>query len=204
MRFCILLFCALLTATGVWAQAITVSGKVVTAEDNQPMPGVNIVVKGTSTGTVTDAQGQYRINVSDEGAVLVFSFISYQTQEISVARRAVIDVVMQPDQQQLEEVVITGYREESRKALPGSVAVVKSDKIQNAAIASFDQVLQGRVAGMYVSSGSGQPGASANVIIRGIKSLSGSNAPLYVLDGVPIAPGVFNTLNPNDLKALQY
>ncbi|MBS1978734.1 MAG: TonB-dependent receptor [Bacteroidetes bacterium] len=202
MRFCILLFCVLLTATGVWAQAITVSGKVVTAEDNQPMPGVNIVVKGTSTGTVTDAQGQYRINVPEEGAVLVFSFISYQTQEITIGRRAVIDVVMQPDQQQLEEVVITGYREESRKALPGSVAVVKSDKIQNAAIASFDQVLQGRVAGMYVSSGSGQPGASANVIIRGIKSLSGSNAPLYVLDGVPIAPGVFNTLNPNDFESI--
>jgi TonB-linked SusC/RagA family outer membrane protein len=180
----------------------TVSGKVVSEEDGQGMPGINIVVKGTSTGTVTDASGLYRLAITTENPTLVYSFIGYATQEIKVGERSVVDVVMKTDDKQLEEVVITGYREENRKSLPGAVAVVKSDKLQNSAIASFDQILQGRVPGMLVSGGSGQPGSSATVIIRGIKSLSGSNAPLYVLDGVPIAAGVFNTLNPNDFESI--
>ncbi len=183
------------------AQQISISGKVVSAEDGQGMPGINIVVKGTNAGTVTDVNGAYRVNADPDGS-LIYSFIGFQTQEIKIAQRAVIDVVMKPDPKQLEEVVVTGYREESRRSLPGSVAIVKADKLQNAPVASFDQVLQGRVPGMLVSSGSGQPGASAQVIIRGIKSLSGSNGPLYVLDGVPIASGVFNTLNPNDFESI--
>ena len=184
------------------AQDVTISGKVVSEEDKGAMPGINILLKGTGTGTVTDTAGKYSLSVPAADATLVFSFIGFETQEIKIGQRAILDVVMKPDLKQLEEVVITGYREENRKSLPGSVAVVKSDKIQNSPIASFDQVLQGRVPGMLVSGGSGQPGTSANVIIRGIKSLSGSNGPLYVLDGVPIASGVFNTLNPNDFESI--
>ena len=184
------------------AQDVTISGKVVSEEDKGAMPGINILLKGTGTGTVTDTAGKYSLSVPAADATLVFSFIGFETQEIKIGQRAILDVVMKPDLKQLEEVVITGYREENRKSLPGSVAVVKSDKIQNSPIASFDQVLQGRVPGMLVSGGSGQQGTSANVIIRGIKSLSGSNGPLYVLDGVPIASGVFNTLNPNDFESI--
>lgn len=184
------------------AQDITVSGKVISQEDKQGMPGINIVVKGTGTGTVTDITGAYKVTGISSDAVLIFSFVGFESQEIKVGKRSVIDVIMKPDFKQLEEIVVTGYREESRRELPGSVAVVKSDKLQNSPIASFDQVLQGRVPGMLVSSGSGQPGAAANVTIRGIKSLSGSNGPLYVMDGVPIASGVFNTLNPNDFESI--
>lgn len=194
----LLLFVSILQAA---AQQISVSGKVVSAEDGQPMPGINIVVKGTTVGTVTDANGGYKLNAPDDGT-LIFSFIGFETQEIRIGDRAVIDVIMKTDPKQLEEVVVTGYREESRRALPGSVAVVKADKIQNASIASFDQVLQGRVPGMLVSGSSGQPGASAQVIIRGIKSINGTNGPLYVLDGVPITSGIFNTLNPNDFESV--
>ena len=196
------LFFLLGSLTQALGQQISVSGKVVSEEDGQAMPGINIVAKGTNTGTVTDATGNYKLSVNAPEDALIFSFIGFETQEIKIGQRSVVDVVMKPDLKQLEEVVVTGYREENRKSLPGAVAVVKSDKIQNAAIASFDQILQGRVPGMLVSGGSGQPGSSANVIIRGIKSLSGSNAPLYVLDGVPIAGGIFNTLNPNDFESI--
>ena len=200
-RFYALIFLLFVSILQAAAQQISVSGKVVSVEDGQPMPGINIVVKGTTVGTVTDANGGYKLNAPDDGT-LIFSFIGFETQEIRIGDRAVIDVTMKPDPKQLEEVVVTGYREESRRALPGSVAVVKADKIQNASIASFDQVLQGRVPGMLVSGSSGQPGASAQVIIRGIKSINGTNGPLYVLDGVPITSGVFNTLNPNDFESV--
>ncbi|MBY0434206.1 MAG: SusC/RagA family TonB-linked outer membrane protein, partial [Cyclobacteriaceae bacterium] len=195
-------FCCTNLISGASAQEVSVSGKVISQEDGQPMPGINIVIKGTSTGTVTDVNGLYNLQAPSSDAVLVFSFIGFETQEVKVGRRSVIDITMRPDPKQLEEVVITGYREENRRALPGSVAVIKSDKIANVPIASFDQVLQGRVPGMLVSSGSGQPGAAANVIIRGIKSLNGSNGPLYVLDGVPITSNIFNTLNPNDFESV--
>ncbi len=198
----VVLFFLLFNAAESVAQQISISGKVVSEEDGLPMPGINIVVKGTNSGTVTDISGFYRLAVPEGDVTLIFSFIGFETQEFKVGARSTVDIVMKPDQKQLEEIVVTGYREENRRALPGSVAVVKSDKIQNVPIASFDQVLQGRVPGMLVSGGSGQPGSSASVIIRGIKSLSGSNGPLYVLDGVPIASGVFNTLNPNDFESI--
>ena len=198
----ILSFFLVLCFTTMVAQDRTVSGKIISQEDGSGLPGVNIILKGTSFGTVTDVSGAYKIQVSSGEAVLVFSFIGYVTEEIGVGTRSVIDVQMKQDLKQLQEVVVTGYREENRRALPGSVVVVKSDKIQNVPIASFDQVLQGRVPGMLVLGGSGQPGSAASVIIRGVKSLSGSNGPLYVVDGVPVAAGVFNTLNSNDFESI--
>lgn len=194
------LVCLFLFSAGRVLAQHSISGKVVAEEDGTAIPGVNVVVKGTSTGTVTDANGLYKLVVEQENPTLIFSYIGYVTQEIAAGTLAVLDVKLAQDLKQLEEVVVTGYREESRKALPGSIAVVKSDKIQNVPIASFDQVLQGRVSGMLVLGGSGQPGTSASVLIRGVKSLSGSNTPLYILDGVPIASGIFNTLNPNDFE----
>lgn len=184
------------------AQDRTISGTVISQEDGTGLPGVNVIVKGTNQGTVTDVEGAFKISLNTNDAVLVFSFIGYVTEEIGTNSRSVIDVQMKQDLKQLQEVVVTGYREENRRALPGSIAVVKSDKIQNIPIASFDQVLQGRVPGMLVLGGSGQPGAAASVVIRGIKSLNGSNGPLYVIDGVPVAAGVFNTLNTNDFESI--
>ncbi len=201
LKSSLLLFLLLTSAVELLAQT-TITGKVTSEEDKEGMPGINIVLKGTTTGTVTDISGSFRIAVPSPQSVLIFSFVGFETQEIIVGARAVLDVLMRPDPKQLEEVVVTGYGEENRRSMPGSVVVIKSDKIQNSPIASFDQALQGRVPGMLVSGGSGQPGSSANVIIRGIKSLSGSNGPLYVLDGVPIAAGVFNTLNPNDFESI--
>jgi TonB-dependent starch-binding outer membrane protein SusC len=192
----LLLFCVI---TGQ-AQERTVSGKVTSSEDGSPLPGVNVVVKGTTIGTSTDSNGNYSIEISGLQNVLVFTFIGLQTQEVQIGSRTQIDVSMQSDVAQLTEVIVTGYREESKRSLTGSIAQVSSKAIQNIPIASVDQILQGRAAGVLVLAGSGQPGSSAQVSIRGNGSLSGGTSPLYVLDGVPIEGGRFNSLNANDYE----
>jgi TonB-dependent starch-binding outer membrane protein SusC len=187
-------------ATELWAQERVVTGKVTSAEDSSPLPGVNILVKGTSIGTVTDADGSYSVSVPDGSSILVLSFIGFVTSEVNVSQRSKLDVKLTSDVAQLSEVIVTGYSEESSKSLIGSVAKVKAKDIQNVPIASIDQILQGRAAGMLVLGNSGQPGASASVTIRGSGSIDGGNNPLYVLDGVPIDPTRFNTINWNDIE----
>src|SRR5262245_11670648 len=125
------IFLLLLSSTLLVAQQVTVSGKVTSAVDNQSVPGVNIIVKGTTSGTVSDANGLFRVTANSGSDILVFSFIGLETQEVRIDNRSTIDVVMKEDKLQLEEVVISGYREENRRVLPGSVSVIKSDKIQN-------------------------------------------------------------------------
>ncbi len=186
-------------ALNAFAQDRIVTGKVTSADDGTATPGVNVTLKGTATGTVTDANGMYSVKVPEEGGTLVFSFIGLATQEILVGQRSQIDVLMQSDVTQLSEVVVTetGYSQE-RKFI-GSATVLGSEIIERTPMASLDQSLQGRVAGVQVNSGSGQPGASATVRIRGVNSISGAfTQPLYVVDGVPIA-GDLSGINANDI-----
>ncbi|MCZ8022512.1 MAG: TonB-dependent receptor [Cytophagales bacterium] len=201
MRRILLMAMAVFLAFSSWAQERTVSGRVTSAEDGSALPGVNVVIKGTTTGTVTDVNGSYRLDVPSDGGTLVFSFIGLTTVEIAIGSRNVIDTQMASDVTQLSEIVVTGYgAAQDKKSITGSVAQVTNKDIAQVSMATFDQILQGKAPGVMISAGSGQPGTAANVRIRGIGSINGGTQPLYILDGVPITAQDFATLNPNDFE----
>ncbi|PIB35732.1 SusC/RagA family TonB-linked outer membrane protein [Reichenbachiella sp. 5M10] len=177
---------------------ITVKGKVTDPADGSSLPGVNVLVKGTASGTVTDMEGNYSITV-DEAGTLVFSFIGYLSQEVPVAGRSTIDVGLEMDIQSLEEVVVVGYGEQRRSEVTGAISSVSSKDVVSVPVATADQALQGRAAGVTVIN-NGSPGTSPTVTIRGLNSTS-NNGPLYVIDGV-ISSGM-GSLNPNDIESIQ-
>lgn len=170
----------------VQAQNRTVSGQVTSSEDNSPIPGVNVVLKGTSTGTVTDADGRYSISVPASGGTLTFTFIGFQSQDVVIGERTVVNVSMQPDVTQLSEVVVTGYGTQIKQDVTGNIAKVSGNAIQNIPVTTFEQSLQGRAAGVLVTAQNGKLGQGINVRIRGSSSISASNEPLYVVDGMII------------------
>lgn len=182
------------------AQGASVAGTV-TDESGVTMPGVNVLVKGTGTGTATDANGRYQINVPDDAAVLVFTFVGYATTEVAVNGRSVVDVQLVPDVQTLTELVVTGYQVQRKADISGAVAVVDTEELQTLVTSSFAQKLHGRAPGVTVST-SGSPGDATNVRIRGISSF-GNNDPLYIIDGIPIQDKGNLNLNPNDIETLQ-
>ncbi len=166
-----------------------------------PLPGVNIIIKGSANGTVTDVDGKYKLTVIDESSVLVFSYIGYETQEETVGARQVIDISMMPDLTSLEEIVVIGYGEIKKRDLTGAVVSLgEEDMTTGAAVTSAAQMLQGRAAGVEVSSGDGAPGGELSIVIRGNSSISNSNEPLYVVDGFPIAAGT--SINPADIESI--
>lgn len=177
---------------------VAVSGQVVD-ESNSPMPGVNIVVKGTSLGVTTDGEGRYSLSVPED-AVLVFSFVGYQTREVSVGNQTVINVSMQPDVNTLNEVVVIGYGTQRRSSVTGAVSSVQSEQIAALAVPSVESALQGRVAGVNITN-NGAPGAAPIVRIRGIGSITGSSDPLYVVDGFPT--GGLNNFDPKDIESVE-
>jgi len=199
MKKLALLTCCLFLWQFLLAQEIVVTGKITAADDKLPLPGVTIQVKGTNLGTLSDINGQYSISVERKD-VLVFSFIGIKTQEITVTDQSVINVVLEPDIKMLTEVVAIGYGSVRKSDLTGSVASVKSEQLQKTPAAGIDQALQGRVAGVSVNAGSGQPGAAAEVRIRGIGTVNNS-APIYVVDGVILDNISF--LNPNDIESTE-
>jgi TonB-dependent starch-binding outer membrane protein SusC len=162
-------------------QSLQVKGKVTSA--GSPMPGVSIQIKGTSKGAVTDHNGDYSIIVDDDKSILVFSFIGYGTQEVTVNGMSVIDIELEEDITSLSEVVVVGYGTDSRKTLTSAISSVKTEDLNRGAIADVGQLLQGKVAGLNIST-SGDPNARAAVIIRGASTLNSSQSPLYVIDGV--------------------
>ncbi|MEC7264027.1 MAG: carboxypeptidase-like regulatory domain-containing protein, partial [Bacteroidota bacterium] len=163
------------------AQEKNVSGTV-TDQDGLPLPGVSILVVGTSVGTQTDFDGNYSIMAS-VGGTLRFSYIGQKTIERRVGASSVINVSMEEDAQALEEVVVTGYTSQKRSDITGSIVKVESETLGEIIAPSFDQALQGNVSGLTVSSTSGTPGSVANIRIRGISSITAGNEPLYVIDG---------------------
>jgi len=170
---------------------------VVTDENATPVPGVNIVEKGTSNGTTTDAEGRYTMNVSGSNSILVVSFIGYLTQEVQVGGQSSIDINLTPDVKALEEVVVTGYSIDKRRELTGSVSTVKTKDLTFAPTGNVEQMLQGRVAGVTVIT-NGQPGTTSQIRVRGFGAFGG-NQPLYVVDGVPTSDIGF--LNPDDIES---
>ena len=186
MKKVLLLGLSLLMATAVtFAQDRTVSGKVTSVDDGSTLPGVNVVVKGTTNGGVTDMDGNYKISVPEEGGTLVFSFIGLVTQEVEIGSRSVIDVQMESDVQQLSEVVVTGVAGETdKRKLAFTVGTVDNDLIMNAPGLSAGSALQGKIAGVTVTQPSGSPGQNPVIQLRGAANIIGSQAPLVIIDGV--------------------
>ena len=177
-----------------------VSGNVVD-DKNEPLPGANVVVKGTTIGTTTDAGGHYSLTVPDDAAVLVFSYIGFQTQEASIGSQSVINITLQADLSTLSEVVVVGYGEQRKSDLTGAITSVKGEDIVQLPTQRVDQALQGRAAGVMVLSPSGVPGGPTTIRIRGMNSINGSNSPLVVIDG--LQGGDINSLNPNDVESME-
>ncbi len=184
-----------------------VSGTVTEQSTSIPLPGVNVVIKGTTTGTATDFDGNYSIEVNN-GEVIVFSYVGYQSKEITYSGQSTLNIQLMEDAAQLDEIVIIGYGSVKKEDLTGAVDVISSKEFNQGAVVSPDQLLQGKAAGVRITSAGGQPDAAPNIRIRGGSSLSGNNAPLIVIDGVPLdnggVAGVGNPLsliNPNDIES---
>ena len=197
----VLLCMALLATHLALGQQVSIKGKV-TAEDGESIPGVNVFVKNTSIGTVTDMEGNYSLIVPNENNPLVFSFIGYISQEVAINGRTVINIQLQSDVQGLDEVVVIGYGTVQKTDLTGSVGRVAVEDLIKAPVASFTDALAGRVAGVRVSSNDGQPGGGTNIVIRGAGSLTQSTSPLYVIDGFPVEDLDPATLNPEDIESM--
>jgi TonB-linked SusC/RagA family outer membrane protein len=182
---------------------LSVAGTV-TDENNELLPGVNVVEKGTTNGTTTDAAGRYALNVEDETAVLVFSFIGYESQEVPVNSRSILNVSLVPAVQSLEEIVVIGYGTTQKKDLTGSVASVKGEAFENVPVPRLDQALQGRISGVQVTQVNGSPGAPSMIRIRGGNSILGNNEPLYVIDGFIVGTEFnLNKINVNDIESIE-
>lgn len=174
-----------------------------TIKDNNgdPVIGASIQVKNTGIGTITDYNGQFLLNNVPENGILIISYIGYDTEEIPVNKKKNLQIVMKENTKQLEEIVVVAYGTAKKSSFTGSAEVVKQDRIEKRVVADVSKALEGTVAGVQSTSGSGQPGSGASMVIRGFGSISASNTPLYVVDGVPF-DGALNTINPNDIESV--
>ncbi|MBQ4012978.1 MAG: carboxypeptidase-like regulatory domain-containing protein, partial [Bacteroidales bacterium] len=180
------LSCVMLFAVGflAYAQNINVSGKVTDAQTGESVPFASIQVKGTMTGTATDADGNYTISVP-RNAILVFSSIGYLNQEAAVEGRSVVNIMLAPDTESLEELVVVAYGTVNKKDFTGSAASLDSKKLEVRPVTNATNALEGITSGVQFTSASGQPGSSGSIRIRGFGSINADSAPLYVVDGVP-------------------
>lgn len=201
MKQALFLWLAMMAILPAIAQDQTITGKVTDATNGSPLPGVSVSIKGTTRGTITGVDGNYRIT-APSNATLLFSFIGYLRYEVVVGGNNTLNISLQLDDRTLEEVIISGYGTTSRNKYAGAVSVVSGKKLEDVPVATFDQMLQGRVPGLYSTSGSGQPGTANRVVIRGSGSISGLTSPLYVVDGVAIETGAFSAMNAADFETV--
>ncbi|WP_075349475.1 SusC/RagA family TonB-linked outer membrane protein [Algoriphagus marinus] len=213
MRKVLLLGLMLMLGSAVaFAQNRVITGTVISNEDNLGVPGATVLVKGTTIGTATDLDGKYSISVPAGSNVLVFTFVGLRPQEVTIGNRTTIDVAMEPDVQALSEFVITSYGDQSKREITGAISSVKGEVFENLPVQSFDRAMQGRIAGVQVTSTSGQPGGTLNVRIRGVGSINAGNDPLYIVDGVQVNNGGLSgqgsqnalaSINPNDIESIE-
>jgi len=210
-----LLFLFILLPFFASSQTKRVTGKVVTASEPEGLVGVNVFVKATSQGTITDVNGIYVLD-AEPGATIVFSFIGHKTKEIIYGGEATLNVTLEEDSQELTEVVVMGYSSVEKRDITGSVATLKGDKFKDISLNGLDQALQGQLPGVQVIQSSGTPGGGISVRIRGSTSISASNRPLFIIDGVPVETGelsqrdfggqgdnALSMVNPNDIESMQ-
>lgn len=201
MKWLLLISLFLFAQTFAFAQAIQVSGTVVSASDGEPIPGVTVILKGTSVGTTTEVDGRYTLEVPDRNGTLSFSFIGYTTQEIAIGNRSLIDVRLADDMQDLGEVVVIGYGTVKKSDLTGSVVSVRDKDLTAIPVTNALEVMQGKVPGLDLTKSSGQAGAGLNFNIRGNRSLNAGNQPLILVDG--IIYGSTMDVNPNDIASIE-
>jgi len=190
----------MLGAVSAFAQNVQIRGTV-SDETGAPLPGATIIIKGTTTGTTTDIDGQYSISSPSNG-VLVFSFIGYNPIEREVGNQSEINISLQPDLSDLDEVIVVGYGTAKKSQLTGAISSVGSKEIQELPITDARQALQGRAAGVDVTQPGSKPGSAPQVRIRGRRSFNASNEPLYVIDGIPVVGGI-NDINPQDITSME-
>lgn len=192
----------------------TINGIVISAEDSQALPGVNVIVKGTETGVITDVNGVYSIEIPNDATTLIFSFIGMMTQEVIVNSQSEINVTLESEITGLEEVVVIGYGTRIKTELTGAISTVSGEDMQKVPHTTFESSLQGKASGVLMTSTSGKLGEALNIRVRGTNSITASNQPLYVIDGMIIASdnfGISNnqpmnpliTLDPNDIESVQ-
>lgn len=177
-----------------------ISGTVTSSEDNQPLPGVSILLKGTNTGTVTDSNGKYSISIPDNGGTLVFSYVGYVTQEVAIGNNTTINITLVSDVTALEQVVVIGYGSQKREAITGAISSVSAKEVAALPVPNIAAALQGRVAGVSVTN-NGAPGEAPIVRIRGVGSISYASNPLYVIDGFPT--GDLNSFDTRDIESVE-
>ena len=195
------------------AQTQRLSGKVVAAVNQEGLPGVNVVLKGTAKGSVTDIEGSFTVEVT-LGTTVVFSFVGYKTQELVYNGQSNVTIQLEEAANELSEIVVVGYTSVSKKDITGAISTVNADDLKNLSINGLDQALQGQVAGVQVTQSSGTPGGGVSVRIRGATSISAGNRPLYIIDGIPVETGELSSrgfggqndnalslLNPNDIES---
>ncbi|WP_026135623.1 SusC/RagA family TonB-linked outer membrane protein [Nafulsella turpanensis] len=211
LLICFVLMSALISEA--WAQR-TVTGTVISETSEEGLPGVAVRVKGTSTGVVTNFDGEYRIEVPAGQDVLVFSFVGFTPEEVAVGNRSVIDVVLEEDVKTLQEVVVTGYGTREKNAFTGSIGTIEGSDIEAKPVSTVEQALQGNVAGLQLSAASGTPGSTQDIRIRGVSSITAGNEPLFVIDGIPVVSGgvgageatgslgILSTLSASDIESI--
>ena len=210
-KFVAILLGAILVVTQVAAQNKTIKGRV-TEDGKKPLSNASIIVKGTTVASKTNEEGYYSITIPANGRVLKFSSLNFEDQEVNIGSKSEINVILVNTVSELQEVIVTGYGTTKKATNTGSIATVKASEIENLPFSSVDKALQGKVAGLQSVATSGQPGASQAILIRGASSITASNAPLWVVDGVPINAGdasrlqttgnLLSTLNPNDIESI--
>lgn len=188
----------LMMVSSAWAQSRTVTGKV-TDKNGVPLPGVSVTIKNASTGTQTNDDGTFSLTVPNAARTLLFSFVGYNPQDVSIGRSNTLNVTLVNEEKKLDEVVVVAYGTQRKREVTGSVAVVDEKAIRRQQVTSVGQALQGTAAGVMVVNNSGQPGENPQIRIRGIASLNASAEPLLVLDGIPF-DGNLNMINPNDIE----
>ena len=201
-RLAILFVFLVVTGVLLHAQELQITGAVTAAEDGGALPGVSVIVKGTTIGTVTDFDGHYTITVPETSNILVFSFVGMLTQEVGIDGRRTIEVVMETDAIGIDEVMVVAYGTKRKGGVTGSVSVVESEAFDSKPISSFDQMIQGTSPGVQVVTSNGAPGSTALINIRGIGSITAGNEPLFVIDGIPVQSRSFTELNPNDIESI--
>ena len=197
----------MLFSTNTFAQQF-LTGRVTDSESNQGLPGVNVAIKGTTTGTSTDGAGNFKLSVPKDKSALVFSYVGYINQEIAIANRTTINISMVSDNQTLSEVVVVGYGNQERRDVTGAVATIKTQNIKDLPVTSIDQKMAGQVAGVQVNQVSGAPGSAPVIRIRGSGSLGAGDDPLYVIDGFPVTnyfskfSNPLSTISPDDIESI--
>ncbi|MBT34308.1 MAG: SusC/RagA family TonB-linked outer membrane protein [Thalassobius sp.] len=200
LRFSAFVWCFLMLSNMLAYGQVAVTGTVNDAED-MPLPGVSVIIKGSSTGTVTDIDGNFRLEVKNEDAVLIFSYVGFLSKEIPVGEQTTFNIKLDEDVEQLSEVVIVGYGAQKKVNLSGAVDQVDAKQLENRPISNIAQGLQGAVPNLNIDFMSGEPGKAANINIRGLTSINGGN-PLILIDGVPSEPIELNRISPQDIESI--